>query len=126
MVRRNVVVWVSLTLILVCGAVYVVSSRGVRIAVLNHGPGTLGDAVVHVTGNTYPIGDVESGALVSVRVEPDGESHAEVEFTGSDGVRYRLDVDTYFEANGYHGTITVEIRSNAIEHVDDAVEIGIF
>lgn len=128
MIRRHVLAWVVLAVVLAFGAAayLFVSSRGVRVAVVNQGPGTLHDAVVHVTGQSYRLEDVAVGAQATVRVEPSGESHVEVAFTDPEGASHRLGVDTYFEADGYHGTIVVEIRSNVIERVDDQVDIGIF
>jgi hypothetical protein len=49
-----------------------------------------------------------------VSVQPRGESHVELEFTTKSGERVRLDAGGYFEAEGYEGTIGVELEGRAI------------
>jgi hypothetical protein len=90
------------------------SSFGVQVSVSNDGDTPVHDLVVHVTGRSYPIGDVQPGSSRNLRVNPTSESHLELEFTGEDGRRVRLDAGGYFEP-GYRGRIDVRIKDGKIE-----------
>ena len=86
---------------------------GIEVIVENRDPTPLKSLVLHVTGASYPLGDVPPGAVVAKRVKPTGESHLEIEFTGADGKPRRLDAGGYFEP-GYRGTIRLSIRDHQI------------
>jgi hypothetical protein len=106
------------------GAIALYVRHGVKVRVHNSGMEPLRGVVVHVTGNSYPLGDMPTGSTVSIRVVAKGESHVEVEFRDSKGVSKRLKLGCYFEGDPYRGTISVDLDSEKILHVSDSVTIG--
>jgi len=98
--------------------------QGVKVRVRNVGSETLYSMLVHVTGNSYSIGDLTAATTASVRVEPTGESHVEVEFKDGKGKSKRLLVGGYFERFPYHGTISVDLDSEKVLKTKSTVMIG--
>lgn len=96
---------------------------GVQVRVANHGPERLSSFVIHVTGNSYPIGQLDVGESRTVRVRPSSESHVEVEFVDPLGQRKRSAVDCYFEPGHHSGTIAIELENGAIKRVHDQTRL---
>jgi hypothetical protein len=87
---------------------------GIRVTVHNTGTRPIRSAVLHVTGRSYPAGDIAPGNFFEATVNPKSESHLEIEFNDAEGKRQRLSVDCYFEP-GYRGEIEVSIKDGRIE-----------
>lgn len=85
---------------------------GIKVSVANTGT-TMRSVVLHVTGRSYPVGDVLPGKAIVETVQPTGESHLEIEFADTQGQMQRVIVDTYFEP-GYGGTISVVIQDGNV------------
>ncbi len=98
---------------------------GVQVVVRNLGPAVLPNVVVHVTGNSYPVGDLRVGESRKVAVQCRGESHVELEFTDPSGQRRRIIAGGYFESKDYRGVITFDLRNGAIIRVDDRIRISL-
>lgn len=96
-------------------AVLLLPGGKVEVTIVNVGTTPLRSVTVHVTGNSYPIGDIAPGAGKTVRVAAKGESHVELQHDGSPD---RLVVDCYFEP-GYRGKITAEVTATQVIHVDN-------
>jgi len=113
--------WVlAIVAVLICiASSFLLLNRGVVVTIRNVGTETLSGVVVHVTGNAYPIGDIQVGSERSVQVSPSGESHVEIEHS-----KGRLIVSTYFES-GYHGKVSVEVTRDEVKRVQDEVRTGI-
>ena len=111
---------VLIGLIIVFAAAWVIKSR-VTVVIHNVGGETLQSVVVHVTGNSYPVGDIVAGETRTVKVVSKGESHIEIEHSG----RERLVAGTYFE-QGYSGKITIDVNSNQIVNIKDEIRIRPF
>jgi hypothetical protein len=94
----------------------VLPAAGVTVVVANVGTEPMREVVVHVTGASYPIGELAPGARASVVAKPKGDSH--VEIGQSSGPR--LIVDCYFES-GYSGTVTAEVTSVKVLAVNSEV-----
>jgi len=60
---------------------------GVQVTIQNQGPGPLHEVVVHVTGDSYQVGDIGIGESRTVAVQSHGESHVEIESALEDGRR---------------------------------------
>jgi hypothetical protein len=84
--------------------------RGITVTLENRGPSTLDSVVVHVTGNRYAVGSLAPGQRESVRVQPTGESHVEIEHSRA---RRRLVLDTYLEP-GYRQHVRARIVSDSV------------
>ena len=97
----------------VTGGLLAIRPRGIQVTVTNRGPDALSDVVVHVTGNSYRLGTLGVGKSRTVAVDPQSESHVEVEFVGGSGARSRLNAGGYFES-GYEGTIEVDLEAGVI------------
>ena len=93
--------------------------HGVTVEVRNVGNEQMRAVIVHVTGNSYPIGDLPAGSSRRVDVSATSESHVELEYQGHD----RLIIDCYFEP-GYKGTITAQVTALKVVSVNDSVRIG--
>jgi hypothetical protein len=111
---------------LAAGVVWFYVQRGVRVQVRNMGATTLRGVIVHVRGNSYPLGDLQSRQSISTGVQPKGESSVEIEFTDARGKQIRQDVDTYIEAHYYFGTFTVDLNDRGITEVTDSVNGSLF
>jgi len=85
------------------------------------------DVTIEVTGKSYPVGDLKPSESASVRVNPSGESHVEIEYRDHQDVQRRLVADCYFEGGRlYHGRIDVTVRNNEIQRIVDDIRIGPF
>ncbi|WP_332854462.1 hypothetical protein [Duganella sp. S19_KUP01_CR8] len=94
-------------------------AKGVTFSVKNVGKETIASLVVHVTGNSYAIGDIEPGSSKTVVLSPTSESHVELTFAGSPGLK----IDCYFE-RGYSGTLATEITVEKVVAVKDSIVPG--
>ncbi len=85
----------------------------VTVTVRNSGTTPLHDLQVHVTGQTYGLGDVAGGTLKKCTVRPTSESHVEISYRLTDGATKRHTVDCYIEP-GYRGTVDAEIENGKL------------
>ncbi len=108
------------------GAAALVCSGGVSVVVQNKGPERISDVMVHVTGNSYEIGEMEPGQSRKIRVTPKGESHVEITFLDASHNQHRVVAECYFEERHYQGTIEVDIAGNKVSRVDEATELSLF
>jgi hypothetical protein len=99
---------------------------GVQVTIQNQGPGPLHEVVVHVTGDSYQVGDIGIGESRTVAVQSHGESHVEIESALEDGRRSRQAVDCYFESNHYRGVIAVDFENGTIQRIDNRVVSSIW
>ena len=95
--------------------------EGVTVVIHNVGDINLQSVVVHVTGNSYPIGDIDTGTTKTVKVVAEGESHILIEH----GSQEQLVVGVYFE-KGYKGKISIDVTSSEIVNVKDEIRTGPF
>lgn len=114
--------WIAIALLVAAAVGFHFLNRGIKVRVRNSDTRTLRSVVVHVTGSSYPIGDLETGAVRSVRVTPKGESHVEISFQDEAGKTRTLVAGCYFES-GYRGTVAAEIDSEKIRKVESDVHI---
>ena len=110
---RWLLVAIPVVLIALVGVVLFQFRPGVQVTVQNTGSTAMRSVVLHVTGNSYQLGDIQPGESATARVRPTSESGLEIEFTDSDGKVQRLDAGGYFES-GYRGTISVSITDGVI------------
>jgi hypothetical protein len=115
---RSVKKWVAscVAALLTAIAALALVDYGVSVDLKNVGVEPMRGVVVHVTGASYPVGDLAPSARVRVKVQPRGESHVEIEHSAGQ----RFVVDCYFEA-GYSGTLSVDLSSTRIVAVRDKV-----
>ncbi len=95
---------------------------GIRVKVTNTGTATLKSIVLHVTGRSYPVGDIAPGGSVKTKVSPTSESHLEIEFMDTAGGLHRLDAGGYFEA-GYRGIIRISIQDGEIVSNEQDIQL---
>lgn len=93
--------------------------NGVTVVIRNVGDEPLQSVVVHVTGNSYPVGDIEAGVTRAVKVVTTGESDIFIENSNQE----KLVVGVYFES-GYRGKISIDVTSNEIVDVKNETRIG--
>jgi hypothetical protein len=93
---------------------------GIQVTIRNTGSKTLRSVVVHVTGESYSLGNLIQGATAETIVRATGDSHLEIEFTDAEGETKRLNAGGYFEP-GYRGTIQVAIKDGVIDKNDQQV-----
>ncbi len=111
--RRTLVILAVTALLLLAGRVGLHLLIGLRVRIENTGATTLRSVVVHVTGNSYPMGDLRPGSFMSLKVEPTGDSSLEIAFQDESGRLKRLSAGRYF-GPGYLGTVRVEMDSDRI------------
>jgi len=90
---------------------------GAKVVVKNVGKVPLHSVVVHVTGRSYPLGELPVGENRSVKAYPTGESHVVIEHVDQSSGNKKLPVDCYFEL-GYRTTINVEITEDSVVKTD--------
>lgn len=95
------------------------SPARVTVTLVNAGDEPLRSVVVHVTGRSYPAGDIAAGGRTSVDVAPASDSH--VELTSADGPR--LTVDCYF-GRGYEGSVTANVTRSRVIAVQSDVRMS--
>jgi len=91
---------------------------GVTFVVKNVGEAPIRSLVVHVTGKSYAVGDIAPGASTSVRLNPTGESHIELEVADHS----RMKIDCYFE-HGYGGSVAADLTPDGIVAVKSAITL---
>lgn len=107
-------------IISVLAMIAVVSLRsGIAVRVENTGQTAIRSLTLHVTGNSYPLGDLAPGAFKEATVNSTGESGLELELE-EDGRKRRLNAGGYFEP-GYRGTIWVSVNDGAIDRNDQQI-----
>ena len=87
---------------------------GIQVTIKNSGNAPIRSVVLHVTGNSYPLGDIASGASARATIKSTGESHLEIELIDDDGESKRLNAGGYFEP-GYRGSIDASIKNGVLE-----------
>ena len=93
--------------------------------VRNEGSTAMTKVSIHVTGESYSIGDLRPSESASVRVNPSGESHVEISYTDNQEVQRRLVADCYFEGGSlYHGKVDITVGDNEIRRVVSNIRVG--
>jgi hypothetical protein len=82
------------------------------------------DLQVHVTGKSYDLGDIASGAMKECKVNPTSESHVEISYRLPDGTTPRHPFDCYFES-GYLGAVDAEIRDGELSHSSNQIRFSL-
>lgn len=117
---RKIIIAASIAIACIVFVAAIINFRsGVVVIVRNVGSEPLHSVIVHVTGNSYQIGDIDVGATKKVKVVAQGESHVEIEH----GNQKRLVVDCYFESV-YKGKIIVEVTSDQVVNVKQDIRTG--
>ena len=113
--------------ILIIGIITIISARlymfqntGVKVVIQNSGSKTLYDLSVQVTGKMYSLGNIPSGEIKSVVVNPKGESNIEIEH--GKGSRKKILIDCYIEP-GYKGKIKIDLDSDKILNIENKIGI---
>jgi len=119
--RRWWLLAIPVVLLLIAVVAYQLRS-GIRVTVENTGSTSLNSVVLHVTGESYDLGDIAPGESATARVNPTGESELEVDFKDTDGQTQRLNAGGYFES-GYRGTIRVEIKDGVIDKNEQDIKL---
>ena len=97
---------------------------GVTVTVRNSGAASLQDLHVHVTGRSYALGDLSSGAIKQCTVHSNGESHVEISYRQKDGTKIRHTVDCYLES-GSRGTIDAEFQDGDLLYVSQNIRMAL-
>ena len=117
---RLTIVAISIGLIMIIVAVWILKD-GVTVVIRNVGDDSMKSVIVHVTGNSYPIGDIDAGATKTVKVVTTGESDIVIEH-GNQG---KLVVGAYFESS-YRGKISIVVTSDHVVNVKNETRIRPF
>lgn len=116
----SVLVLVGTTTLLLCN--YVLLSKSIAVKVRNLDDRALIAVSIHLAGRSYSLGDIPPNGQVEVTVFARSETHIEIEFTGPDGGRKRLDAGGYIEP-GYRGTIIIKLNSREVIGIESAVSL---
>jgi hypothetical protein len=120
--NRWLLVVIPVVLIVLVGVLLFQFRPGIQVTIQNTGSTPMRSVVLHVTGVSYQLGDIQPGESATARVRPKGESGLEIEFTDSDEKVQRSDAGGYFES-GYRGTIHVSIKDGAIEENEQDIKL---
>ena len=115
-----VLVSVAVALVVVSGFLaYWHHAAGVFVVITNRQSTPITDVVLHVTGQSIQVGQIDAGQLRRVKVCPTGDSHLEFEFKDSAwGASGRLTHECYFGPY-FHGQIELNIDEGGIGMQDD-------
>ena len=102
---------------------YLHSSRGVYVSIANNTQGTLKHVDIAYTGGVIQIAAVEPKTSFGRRINPDSESHLELEWIDSSGVKHSHAVDVYFE-HDYRGRIEITVEPADSVSVTDKTRIS--
>ena len=92
-----------------------IPAKTVTFTASNVGTQAMHSVVVHITGNSYPIGDLAPGASTSVVPTPTADTHIELSLNGHP----RLTVDCYF-SGGYTGSVSANVTADKVVSVENA------
>ena len=111
---KNFKLFVTVPIILV--AVYAMFTRtnGVMFKLKNVGATTLHSVVVEVSGASYALGDITSGASKEVKINPHWESDIKLRFAN----RPVLLIDHYVDSD-FGGTIEANVTEQEVIAVKD-------
>lgn len=87
------------------------SGAGVTVIVNNATGGDITNLQIKFTGGSKSSPGLKIAESFETKVNPNGESHLDVEFADSSGKRRSAKVDVYMERN-YSGTIRVTLEPN--------------
>lgn len=122
--RRWWLVGVPTVLVLILAVVAELGFRpGIKVVVQNTGEAPIHSVVLHVTGNSYSLGDLAPGVSSEASVNSTGESDIAIEISDPTGTRQRLNVGVYIEP-GYRGTVYVSIKDGLIDRMSH--KIGLY
>ncbi len=116
------IIFGTLSALLMGAFAFLYLATGVRVEIKNLGPAAMRKVSVHVTGNSYSLGDIPAGASKTVRVNPQGESSVSIKQSNAKGQQGTLSVDCYFE-RGYSGKITIQVKNGKIQHVKNDIRL---
>jgi hypothetical protein len=85
------------------------SGAGVTVIVNNATGGDITNLQIKFLGGSKSSPKLKSAESFETKVNPNGESHLDVEFADSSGKRHSAKVDVYLERN-YSGTIRVTLE----------------
>ena len=98
------------------------SSPGIYVTIENTGQTKIGSIVLHVTGRSYSLGDLDPGSARSTAVISNGESHLEIEFSSAGGNTSRVNAGGYFLPKS-RGKIRVTIKDGLIDQNQQDISI---
>lgn len=99
---------------------------GIVVVVKNTDASTIRSVEVHVTGNSYDLGDIAPNTQKRVGVRPNSESHVEISFVDARNIKKRLVADCYFAPSGYKGAMEIEIRHGEIVQQTDSIRLRMY
>jgi len=111
---------VAVFLVVVAGGVaYWHRFIGVFVVITNRQSTPITDVVLHLTGQSIQVGQIDAGQSLRVKVSPSSDSHVEFEYTDRfDGASGRITHDCYF-GPGFQGQIQLDIEEGSIGMRDD-------
>jgi len=89
-------------------------TNGVQFTLKNVGPETLHSVTVEVSGKSYTLSDIPSGAAKTVKVNPVGGSDIKLRLPSG----FVLTIDCYLE-HDYGGSIEANVSSRGVVAVKD-------
>ncbi|HEV8068392.1 MAG TPA: hypothetical protein VGP76_11700 [Planctomycetaceae bacterium] len=120
--RLRVCVAIAAGLVLVGGGLACYHFRpGVRVTVENAGTEPMRAVVLHVTGRSYPVGEIAPGGRTETIVVPTSESDLRIEFTDGRGIERRVPIECYIEPSN-RGEIRARINDGRLEMTEQRIQ----
>ncbi len=119
---RILIVAVTLVVSVYVAALWLVPV--LTVTVHNVGESPMFDLQIHVTGNSYQLGDLQSGAATSCDVQAAGESDVEISYRLKDGSTKSHKLDCYIES-GYRGHIDSEFVDGQLRSVTHEIRLSL-
>jgi hypothetical protein len=98
------------------------SSKGIAVTIENKSGHRVENVVLRYTGGTKEVKEIEDDTSWTGHIDPNGESHLEIDFIDQQNRKHHSKIDTYFE-KGYQGMIIITIGQNGKVKFQDEVKI---
>ena len=108
-------------LLIAVSAIVVRITEPTTVTVENVDSVTLKCVTVHVTGNSYYLGDIGPGISTTVIVEALGESSVWITVLDEKGTQQRFEADIYFEGHDCRGNLDVELTGSGIRRFANGI-----
>ena len=99
------------------------SSKGIAVTIENKSGHKVKNIVLRYTGGEKEVKEIKNNTSWTGKINPNGESHLEIDFIYQQNSKHHSEIDTYFE-EGYQGRLIITIGQNGEVKFQDDVKTG--
>ena len=98
------------------------SSKGIAVTIENKSGHNIRNVVLSYRGGKKEIKEIKNDKSWSGYVNPNGESHLEIDYIDEQDIKHHSKIDCYFEKN-YQGSLEIKIGKNGNLSFKDKIKI---